>query len=340
MKMHQNDSVSSSLLESLLAGAHFHHANLKLVFEQAGLDPHILEDHNRLHLDQVGPLLRSLWLEMGDEASGFLSRPLKLGVFSMMCHALITSGNLRRGLLRSARFIELLSDDLSLELKETGDEAHFIIHYTNPHNLDQTFFVTSLFVIWIRLSCWLIEQPMMLERIQFKFPKPAYSEEFSLMFPCRHSFSQSSNRVVFNKRLLSIPIQQDSETLTTFLHNAPESLLTQFRSDISLTAQIRRLLLHRNGMQTEIENMSFESVSSELNMTTHTLRRRLKDEGNSFQEIKDSIRRDRAMELLDKPTLMLHDIAVQLGFSEPAAFNRAFKKWTGLTPGQYREASK
>ena len=338
--MHQNDSVDATLLESLLAGAHFHNVNLTRVFEDAGLDPNILKENDRLHLDCVGPLLRSLWLEMGDEASGFLKRPFKLGVFSMMCHALITSGNLRRGLLRSARFIELLSDDLSLELKETGDEAHFIIHYRNPHDLDQTFFVTSLFVIWIRLSCWLIDQPIMLERIQFEFAKPAYSDEFSLMFPCRHSFSQSSNRVVFNNRLLSIPIKQDSETLNNFLHNAPESLLTQFRSDNSLTAQIKRLLLHRKGMQTELENMSFELVSSELNMTTHTLRRRIKAEGNSFQEIKDSIRRDRAMMLLDNPALALNDISIDLGFSEPAAFNRAFKKWTGLTPGSFRETNR
>jgi len=338
--MHPNDSVSSTLLESLLAGAHYHKVNLTSVFKEAGLDPDILQKNGRLHLDHVGPLLRSLWLNMGDEASGFLTTPLKLGVFSMMCHALITSGNLRRGLLRSARFIELLSDDLSLTLKETGNEAHFIIHYRNPHNLDTTFFVTSLFVIWIRLSCWLIDQPIMLERIQFEFPKPAYSDEFSLMFPCRHSFSQSSNRVVFNNRLLSIPIKQDSETLSTFLHNAPESLLTQFRSDISLTAQIKRLLLHRNGMQTEIENMNFELVSSELSMTTHTLRRRLKDEGNSFQEIKDSIRRDRAMMLLDNPSVALHEISIKLGFSEPAAFNRAFKKWTGLTPGVFRETNR
>ena len=338
--MHQNDSVDATLLESLLAGAHFHNVNLTRVFEDAGLDPNILKENDRLHLDCVGPLLRSLWLEMGDEASGFLTRPFKLGVFSMMCHALITSGNLRRGLLRSARFIELLSDDLSLELKETGVEAHFIIHYRNPHNLDQTFFVTSLFVIWIRLSCWLIDQPIMLERIQFEFSKPAYSDEFSLMFPCRHSFSQSSNRVVFNNRLLSIPINQDSETLNTFLHNAPESLLTQFRSDNSLTAQIKRLLLHRKGMQTELENMSFELVSLELNMTTHTLRRRIKAEGNSFQEIKDSIRRDRAMMLLDNPALALNDISIDLGFSEPAAFNRAFKKWTGLTPGSFRETNR
>jgi len=338
--VHQNDSVDATLLESLLAGAHFHNVNLTRVFEDAGLDPNILKENDRLHLDCVGPLLRSLWLEMGDEASGFLTRPFKLGVFSMMCHALITSGNLRRGLLRSARFIELLSDDLSLELKETGVEAHFIIHYRNPHNLDQTFFVTSLFVIWIRLSCWLIDQPIMLERIQFEFSKPAYSDEFSLMFPCRHSFSQSSNRVVFNNRLLSIPIKQDSETLNTFLHNAPESLLTQFRSDNSLTAQIKRLLLHRKGMQTELENMSFELVSLELNMTTHTLRRRIKAEGNSFQEIKDSIRRDRAMMLLDNPALALNDISIDLGFSEPAAFNRAFKKWTGLTPGSFRETNR
>jgi AraC-like DNA-binding protein len=338
--MHPNDSVSSTLLESLLAGAKFHNANLSRIFKNAGLDPDILHNNERLHLDHVGPLLRSLWLEMEDEASGFLTKPLKLGVFSMMCHALITSGNLRRGLLRSARFIELLCDDLSLELKEVGSEAHFIIHYKNPHNLETTFFITSLFVIWIRLSCWLIDQPIMLERIQFEFPKPTYSDEFSLMFPCRHSFSQTSNRVVFNNRLLSIPIKQDSETLSSFLLKAPESLLTQFRSDNSLTAQIKRLILHRKGMQTEIENMNFELVSSEFNMTTHTLRRRLKNEGNSFQDIKDSIRRDRAMMLLDNPAFTLHDISRKLGFSEPAAFNRAFKKWTGLTPGGYRELNR
>ena len=180
----------------------------------------------------------------------------------------------------------------------------------------------------------------MLERIQFEFPKPNYHDEFSLMFPCRHRFSQTSNRVVFHKRLLSLPIKQDSDSLNAFLQNAPESLLTQFRSDNSLTAHIKRLLLHRKGMLTVIDNMNFEEAASELNMTTHTLRRRLKDEGHSFQEIKDSVRRDRAMELLDKPAIALQDIAITLGFSEPAAFNRAFKKWTGLTPGGFREINR
>ncbi len=342
--MNPKHSVPALLIDSLLEGPRFHQVELKKVLYKAGLselEPLIMgldkHDEARLPLEHIGPLLRSLWMEMGDEASGFLGQPLKLGVFSMMCHALISAGNLRRGLLRSARFIHLLTDDLNMSLEEAGDEARWSMEFTNPHDLDETFFVTSMFVIWIRLSCWMINQPMLLERIHFRFPQPSYHEEFSMMFPCRQYFSQSKNMVVFNKRLLSLPIQQDSESLTSFLNHAPESLLTQFRSDESLTGQVKRLLLHRHGMQTELDIMSFEAVSEELHMTTHTLRRHLKDEGNSFQEIKDSVRRGRAIVLLERQDIPMQDIAEELGFSEPAAFNRAFKKWTGMTPGAYRD---
>ena len=88
----------------------------------------------------------------------------------------------------------------------------------------------------------------------------------------------------------------------------------------------------------EIDNLSFEQVASTLKTTTHTLRRRLKEEGNSFQEIKDSLRRDRALRLLSDTDMSVQEIAELLGFSEPAAFNRAFKKWLGTTPGSYRKS--
>ena len=339
--MNRIHSVPIELMQSMLSASRPRGLNLNSVLENNGLS-HLIpvfagkENDARIDLDDVGTLLRSVWHELGDEASGFLSQPLKVGFFSMMCHAIITAGNLRRALLRSARFISLFGDDISIELTETGNETRLTIHYANPFELDQVFFVTSIFVIWIRLSCWLIDQPMLLERIEFAFEEPQFSDEFSLMFPCRHAFSQKNNMVVFNRRLLNLPIKQDSETLTTFLHNAPESLITQFRADDSLTAQIKRLLLHRNGMATELENLSFDLAAEELKIATHTLRRRLKEEGISFQEIKDSLRRDQAVVLLSKTNLTIQDIASRLGFSEPAAFNRAFKKWTGYTPGQIR----
>ena len=331
------------MLLSLFSGAVSQSLNIDKMLEdlelydiQKAFNYKINPDDVRVDLEDLGTLLRGLWREMEDEASGFLNRPLKIGMFSMMCHAIITAGNLRRALLRSARFLQLLNEDLTIELDENGDEASLTVQYTNPHQLDSVFFITSIFVIWIRLSCWLVQRSILLERIEFTFEEPTYSDEFDLMFPCRHKFSQTYNRVSFSKKFLSLPITQDSETLTNFLHNAPESLLTQFRSDESTSAHVKRLLLHRNGMVVELDNMSFDDVASELNMTTHTIRRRLKEEGNSFQEIKDSIRREQALTLLENNNLTLLSISEKLGFSETAAFNRAFKKWTGITPGAYR----
>ena len=360
--MSLNRSISSAFLLSLFSGAQRQHIKLSKILHDLELTElqAVLESKkgcedscavsstessieirpdSRVDLEALGPLLRYLWREMGDEASGFLQRPLKIGMFSMMCHAIITAGNLRRALIRSTRFLALLNEDLSVELDESGDEARLTILYSNPHKLDSVFFITSIFVIWIRLSCWLVQRSILLDRIEFEFPEPAYSDEFYLMFPCRHKFGQNGNRVIFSKKFLSLPIMQDSESLTSFLHHAPESLLTQYRADDSISAEIKRLLLHRNGPKVELENLSFEDVALELNMTTHTIRRRLKEEGNSFQEIKDSIRREQALTLLENSVLSLQEISEHLGFSETAAFNRAFKKWTGMTPGAYRSLS-
>jgi len=342
--MEKKHSIPIELVRSALVGSIRQNIDIERLLEESGLsylkvmlnDSECLE---RVSLDDFGVLLRAMWIHLGDESCGFLGRPLKIGTFGMMCHAIITSGNLRRTLLRSARYISLMSDDLTLELKESGTEARLLIHFDNPHKLDESFIITSLFVIWIRLSCWLIDKPMMLERINFRFPKPSYLEEFPRMFPCPQGFSQAENSVVFSRHLLAFPVQQNPETLLPFLSHAPESLLTQFREDVSMTGQVKRLLLNRHGIQTELENMSFEAIAEELHMTTHTVRRRLKDEGSSFQEIKDSFRCDRAQHLLQEHDFSIQDIAEQLGFSESAAFARAFKKWTGFSPGAYRQQS-
>ena len=82
---------------------------------------------------------------------------------------------------------------------------------------------------------------------------------------------------------------------------------------------------------------SLEAVSATLALTPQTLRRRLRDEGHGFQEIKDELRRDAAIALLAQPELTLLDIAMRVGFSDASTFHRAFKAWTGLAPGAYRQ---
>ncbi len=74
-------------------------------------------------------------------------------------------------------------------------------------------------------------------------------------------------------------------------------------------------------------------------MSSPTLQRRLQSEGLNYQRLKDDLRRDIAIELLSNVSLPVTDIATQVGFQEPSAFHRAFKKWTGVSPGSYRRSS-
>jgi len=84
----------------------------------------------------------------------------------------------------------------------------------------------------------------------------------------------------------------------------------------------------------------FDTLAAELNMTAATLRRRLHEEGATYQGIKDQLRRDLAISYLSDSDRSVVDIALELGFSERSAFHRAFQKWTGASPGNFGAASK
>lgn len=350
--MKRQHSLPLALVNSLLVAPRARGIDIAKVCDEAGLpewafllqaEPETkTEDEGaRFPLEDLGSFLITLWRHMEDESGGFLSQPLKLGTFSMMCHAIISAGNLRRGLLRSARYISLVSDDLNIKLEESGDEARLTFDWSNALDVDDAFFITSMFIIWVRLSCWMVDRPLLLDRVEFQFDKPKYADEFDLMFPCRHVFAQKRNLFAFNRRMLALPIKQDSYSLTDFLNHAPQSLLTQFRADDSVTAQVRRVLSEAsaqgNADSWSHTTVTFDDVAEQLGSTTHTLRRRLKEEGHSFQEIKDSLRREKALELLEQGERTIQQISDSLGFSEAAAFNRAFKKWTGKAPSTYRD---
>ncbi|WKT60187.1 AraC family transcriptional regulator [Microbulbifer thermotolerans] len=324
----------AAAVRAQLAGARAAGLDCDQLLLDSGIDPTLLDiPDSRVGREQVAKLLRREWDLLGDESGGFLSRPWIPGTFAMMGHACLSCPNLRRALLRSSRFVSMVSDDLQIKLVEDGEEARLLIHHGNLKQLPNQIFVESLAVIWLRFFSWLIDRTILLERVHLAFPPPDYNEDYSDMFPCRHYFHQRETCLVFSTRYLQMPLVRDEQQLAEFLARAPECLLTQYKSDNSYTGRVRRMLAGQNG----IENLSLDDVAARLYTSPQTLRRRLKEEGNSWQDIKDSVRRDVAVYQLKKHETAVAEIAERLGFSEPSAFNRAFKKWTGLAPGAYRE---
>ena len=167
---------------------------------------------------------------------------------------------------------------------------------------------------------------------EFAYSRPSHADEYQLFFYGEHKFNQPRTLLRFHQKDLDLPIIRSRQDLAELMKEAPYVFLVKPNNTASINAQIRRIL----EVNTESEMPDFESVAFQLNTSTQTLRRRLKDESTSFQAIKDQVRRDLAICHLSENKYSINDIALKVGFTEPSTFHRAFKKWTGVTPGDYR----
>ena len=167
--------------------------------------------------------------------------------------------------------------------------------------------------------------------VDYTAPGPGSDSSRVYQAPIRHGAPHIG--FSFEARWLALPVVQNPQSLREFLARAPANLLIRYRDTGSVSERLRRLLSRR----LDAELPSLEVASQWLAMTPQTLRRRLAEEGHGYQALKDALRRDTAIEYLARPELTLIDIAQRLGFSEPSTFHRAFKKWCGVAPGEYRQ---
>ncbi len=324
-------TIASHFVRAALRGARQQGHDPLPLLRAAGIQPALLEEPRaRVSPEQFGRLIQLVWEDLDDEYMGFGEVRSKRGTFAMMCHAIIQCRTLEKALGRGALFYDLFPAAPRIELRRDGERAELVIDHSALQDPEH-FLTESLLVIWHRLGSWLIGQRIRLDEARFAYPEPAHAAEYDLLFPCSRRFAADSTGLSFHARYLDMPLLQDERSLKHFLKDSPADLLARPDGGDSLTSQIRRLLGRDCRRWPDLE-----SVAQQLHMSPQTLRRHLREEGPNFQELKDQLRRDLAIYHLGRDELSIQDIADQLGFSEPSAFHRAFKKWTGLTPGAYR----
>lgn len=186
---------------------------------------------------------------------------------------------------------------------------------------------------WHHFYSWLIGSSIPLKTVRFTFSAGQLTEEMARLSADKMLFDQPCNGFEFSSDCLNYPVVQTEKSLEKFLQQAPFNLFIEVEEVSSLSTKIRGVLSQNLG----VGMPSAEQVSSRLNMSSTKMRRILKQEGTSFQKLKDQSRKDAAIYYLKCPDVSNREVADILGYDEISGFFRAFKKWTGLTPGQFRE---
>lgn len=324
-------TVSIELVHEALHAAVHRNMDISLVLGSAGLDRGLLNSPRaRISAAAYSRMWVALADLMDDEFFGLDSHGLRRGSYALMTRAAVSSDNLEHALHRILRFLRATLDDFRGELIRSGDEARLVLH--DDGVMRRLFGYGTWFILVHGLACWLVHRRIPLNEMQFRCPAPADDSHYRTRFCENVKFDGATTQITFASKLLDLKIAEKHETVDGFLSAAPANLLVQYRNDASTSARIRKYLRSQKPDQWP----ELEKLARELHLSSATLQRRLQLEGLSYQRLKDDLRRDIAIDLLSSASMTVAEVAAQAGFQETSAFHRAFKKWTGVSPGAYR----
>ena len=324
-------------IRALLAGARAGGLDTVPLLQEARIPPLLLgDDRARVTPAQFARLFRALYRSTRDEFLGLGTVPSRPGTFAMMCHASLGCRDLGAATARAAAFYGLFPGGPELALEVRGTEALFTVG--NDFARDEERFLTEcVLAIWHRLSSWLIGRRIPLAHVALAYPPPPHAQEYAVLFDCPVRFGAPRTGAAFEARWLSSPLVRDEAELDAMLRRAPFDLLSRPEYGTTVAEQVRRTLAQELRRSPRLPALG--EVAARLAVSPATLRRRLQQDGTSFQHLKDQVRRDAAIAGLAEGGEPIAELAARLGFSEDTAFHRAFRRWTGTTPGAYRIAS-
>lgn len=297
---------------------------------EAGLPPVIT---GPIPAERYGAFWHAVARTMDDEFFGEGARPMRAGSFALLCQAILSTATLEHALRRALRFLKVVLDDPRGTLVVEEGLAQIVLRDAGGPR--SAFAYRTFWIIVHGVNCWLIGRRLPIRWVDFRCSAPPAGTDYRLFFGAPVRFDQPQSRLAFDAAFLTLPATRGARALKDFLRGAPANILVRYRHDQGLAARVKARL--RAVPATAWPG--FEDLARQLRLPASTLRRRLADEGSTYRDIKDELRRVLAEALLRDGAKPVGEIAAELGFSEPSAFHRAFRKWTAQSPGAYRRGS-
>lgn len=306
------------------------------ILRRADIDPELLRSpFSRVSRNQYAALMRTIKRLLRDEFWGQAERPMLPGSFAMLCARLIQCPDLGTALRVGLDTMRLMFREIQGRMFVSGDEVCVRVQRrAGSLGLEYDFAVgTYIFEAWQLLS-WLAGRRVNTRMVCFEHQRQLQGPNQPPVLGGVVRYRQPYSCLILDASILEWPVVQNARGLAEFTSKLPDNLVLRYRSEARLEECVRQRIKPHLGSGLP----SLEVCAAELGMGAQTLRRRLREQGRGYQDICNALRRDAAIEYLRRRDLPLDAIGSMLGFSEISAFHRAFKRWTGVSPGAYRRS--
>ncbi|WP_430459757.1 AraC family transcriptional regulator [Thalassolituus sp. LLYu03] len=324
-------SVSVLWIRALLQGAEQQGIDRQSLLTAAGLtEEQLVTPYARVSL---GATLR-VWREAEAQSTGrdfglLMGELVKPTHFQLFALILMHSENLGAAFEKSIRYIRVLSDGGLYKLHHQDDEA--CICYEPQEDNFSRHQVDAVLVLLRNFASWLACKAVPLKRVEFTHEQPADLSDYERIFNAPLVFSASRNALVFEPGILTEPLALGDENLAAMHEQMLEQQLAALQQP-DTAGLVRHFLSHTDDL-----TIDRDQLAQRLHMSGRTLQRKLQEAQTTFQQLLDDERQQRARSLLINTQLPLTQISEQLGFSESSAFTRAFRRWEGVSPLEFRQ---
>jgi AraC-like DNA-binding protein len=302
------------------------------LLREAGMDPALLDDPTaRYPLAQTTRLWRLAVAASGDPCFGLrVASAVSQTTFHALGYTLMASTTLREAFERVVRYFRIVTDAGELALVSAGDEVHLELRpLPGPEPADEA--VDAFVSVFVRMCRALAGRDYAPLRIELRRAAPADRSGFDRVLRAPLVFGAPVTRLVFDAAGFERPLEGANPELA--LHNDAIVVRHLARFDKqNIRARVEAALIERlpHGEPSQDE------IAAALHVSTRSLQRRLAEAGTSYRDLLDDTRRALAVSYLRDKSYSVSEVTYLLGFSDTSSFSRAFRRWTGESPSEFR----
>jgi len=263
-----------------------------------------------------------------------LAQATPVGTYPLLDYLILTSDTVAAGLQQLAHYVRLTESPVSVTLRESATSVIAELTCVPADKISVEFFA-SLMILDLRQET---SGRFRAASVGFRHA-PDDVSEFERVLDCPVRMNAAQDSVTIDAEMLELPLDRRDSVLRQVLEAQANDILAKLPKRSGLAANVQRALAKRvsGGASGDVR---VDAVARDLATSGRTLQRRLSAEGVSYQELLDEARKEAAGRYLGESVFAIGEVAYLVGYSEPAPFYRAFKRWYGVTPEAYRQAQR